>query len=90
MVIDRYLTSPSTTKPRFPTASVHSEGRVQAKHKQGVNLTSFMLVDRDILITAARLRAEQGLKLPDAIHAATAQLTHCERWLTNDARFSLI
>lgn len=44
----------------------------------------------EILIAAAHLRAEHGLKLPDAIHAATAQLTHCERLLTNDARFKTL
>lgn len=45
-------------------------------------------VSRDILIAAARLRADTNLKLPDAIHAATAQLTGCDQFLTNDARFS--
>jgi predicted nucleic acid-binding protein len=43
-------------------------------------------VSRDVLLAAARLRAETGLKLPDAIHAATAQLMGCEQFLTNDAR----
>ena len=47
-------------------------------------------VSRDILIAAAHLRAELGLKLPDAIHAATATITHCERLLTNDARFKTL
>lgn len=42
-------------------------------------------VSRDILIAAARLRAEAHLKLPDAIHVATAQLTDCAHFLTNDA-----
>ncbi len=45
-------------------------------------------VSREVLVAAARLRAEVGLKLPDAIHAATAQLTGCEQFLTNDARFT--
>ena len=43
-------------------------------------------VSREVLIAAARLRAEIGLKLPDAIHVATAQLTGCDQFLTNDAR----
>jgi predicted nucleic acid-binding protein len=43
-------------------------------------------VSRDVLLAAARLRAETGLKLPDAIHAATAQFTGCDQFLTNDAR----
>ena len=43
-------------------------------------------VSRDILVAAARLRAETNMKLPDAIHAATAQFTGCDQFLTNDAR----
>ena len=49
-----------------------------------------MPVTRDILVTAAHLRAEQGLKLPDAIHAATAQLSGCQQFLTNDSRFKTL
>jgi predicted nucleic acid-binding protein len=49
-----------------------------------------MPVTRDVLVVAARLRAEQGLKLPDAIHAATAQLTGCQQFLTNDSRFKTL
>ncbi|HET6569120.1 MAG TPA: type II toxin-antitoxin system VapC family toxin [Rhodothermales bacterium] len=43
-------------------------------------------VTRAILVEAARLRAASKLKLPDAIHAATAQFTGCEVFLTNDQR----
>ncbi|HJU04689.1 MAG TPA: PIN domain-containing protein [Nitrospiraceae bacterium] len=45
-------------------------------------------VTRDVLIAAAQLRAQHALKLPDAIHVATAQLTQCERLLTNDTRLT--
>jgi predicted nucleic acid-binding protein len=44
-------------------------------------------ITRDILIAAARLRAVSSLKLPDAIHLATAALAHCDCVITNDARF---
>jgi len=47
-------------------------------------------VTRDVLITAARLRAETNMKLPDAIHAATAQITACSHFLTNDAHVKTI
>ena len=36
---------------------------------------------------AARLRAESGLKLPDALHAATALRAGCALFITNDADF---
>ena len=36
---------------------------------------------------AARLRAETGLKIPDALHAATALRAGCELFITNDTDF---
>jgi predicted nucleic acid-binding protein len=45
-------------------------------------------VSRAVLGETARLRAgHPPLKLPDAIHAATALLSGCDLILTNDARF---
>jgi predicted nucleic acid-binding protein len=45
-------------------------------------------ITREVLVTAARLRAQYpALKLPDAIHAATAQAFACSHFLTNDMRF---
>lgn len=41
-------------------------------------------VSRDILREAARLRSVSRLKLPDAIHAATARQLGCDVFLTND------
>jgi predicted nucleic acid-binding protein len=40
-----------------------------------------------ILRTAAKLRAEQNLKTPDAIHAATAALSNCDFLISNDEGF---
>jgi predicted nucleic acid-binding protein len=45
-------------------------------------------VQRAILIEAARLRAaNSSLKLPDAIHVATAVILNCTTLLTNDQKF---
>lgn len=41
-------------------------------------------VSRDVLETAAQLCATTKIKLPDAIHAATATLNACSSFLTND------
>lgn len=41
-------------------------------------------VSRDILLAAARLRADSAVKLPDAIHLATAQAAGCTVFLSND------
>lgn len=43
-------------------------------------------VTRMILEEAANLRATTSLKLPDAIHAATALLRKCEAFVTNDSK----
>lgn len=47
-------------------------------------------ISSDILRAAAQLRAERQLKTPDAIHAATALVTDCALFLTNDAGFTRV
>lgn len=48
-------------------------------------------VSREVLREAAALRAAiPGLRTPDAIHAATAILTSCTAFVTNDAGFKRI
>lgn len=44
-------------------------------------------ITRSILTDAANLRATKSLKTPDAIHAATAQSSDCNIFLTNDMGF---
>jgi predicted nucleic acid-binding protein len=46
-------------------------------------------VSREVLIEAARLRAHSRIKLPDAIHGATALQGGCASFLTNDDRLSI-
>jgi len=41
-------------------------------------------VTRDVLVEAAGIRARLGVRLPDAIHVATAVLSGCRSFLTND------
>lgn len=47
-------------------------------------------ISREILEEAARLRSTTKLKLPDAIHLATATLNGCDSFLTNDDSFKSI
>ena len=63
-------------------------GRVAAylAFLDGRTLLSVLPVSRPILVEAARLRAETGIKLPDAIHVATASAANCDVFLTNDRR----
>jgi predicted nucleic acid-binding protein len=44
-------------------------------------------VSQVVLKEAAKLRAATKLRTPDAIHAATALVTGCTRFLTNDEGF---
>lgn len=47
-------------------------------------------VRRDILVSAAGLRARQpSLKLPDAIHVATARATSCGYFVSDDRRMNV-
>lgn len=62
----------------------------QTTYKQLISSSQYLTVipvSRDVLIEAARLRASVNIKLPDAIHAATALLTQCSTFVTNDQRF---
>jgi len=45
-------------------------------------------VDAELAVLAARLRAAHGLRLPDAIHAATAISSGCVALMTHDRDFS--
>ena len=64
--------------------------RYRQRIKSGRTLT-VMPVTRDILESAAQLRANSAsLKLPDAIHAATALPSGCNAFITNDSRFTTV
>ncbi|MCC7366567.1 MAG: type II toxin-antitoxin system VapC family toxin [Dehalococcoidia bacterium] len=47
---------------------------------------TFVDVTTDVALVAARIRAEAGLKLPDAINIAAATVSGAEAYLTNDRR----
>lgn len=59
----------------------------QARYKKAIaNRKHFFIMPvlRDLLIEAAEVRVQTQLKLPDAIHAATALRANCTTFLTND------
>jgi predicted nucleic acid-binding protein len=61
----------------------------QTAYKKAIvsrNNVSVVPIRRELLIDAAQVRAETGLKLPDAIHAATAVQARCTTFVTNDAQ----
>ncbi len=66
---------------------------IQAVYQQALQSSEVLevvAVGRDVLIEAARLRAVANLRLPDAIHGATAILSGCETLLTNDRRLTAL
>jgi predicted nucleic acid-binding protein len=46
-------------------------------------------INRELLLRSARLSAELGLKLPDAIHVAAAETANCSVFLTEDRRIKV-
>ncbi len=46
-------------------------------------------VDRPVLMKAAAIKARLGSLLPDAIHVATADVSGCEAFLTEDHRLKV-
>jgi predicted nucleic acid-binding protein len=70
-------------------------GDLQAQHRYKLLLSSsshwleVRTISLPVLVLAARLRATSPLKLPDAIHMATAILAGCSHILTGDTDFRL-
>jgi predicted nucleic acid-binding protein len=82
----------SMTELLVPAHRYHDARRLQ--QYRGLLSTyprlSWVAPDLEIADTAARMRAEYGLKTPDAIHAATAIQAKVSAFLTNDSIFQRI
>ena len=65
------------------------ESVVEAVFRSLFDADEVMLIPatRTLWEEAARLRATTGLKVPDALHAATAVYTECTLFVTNDNDF---
>lgn len=57
---------------------------VYTSHILGSGSLTLIPIDRDCLIKSAELRGKTNLKLPDAIHVASAIGYGCDLFLTND------
>ena len=75
-----------------PFQSNHHElERIYVETLQSSATLTVAPVSREVLMSAARLRAQYPpLKLPDAIHAATALAYDARTFITNDARFESV
>ncbi len=59
---------------------------LQDYYQQGLARFSCLSMPEGVFLLAAQLRAEHGLKAPDALHLATAQYHGCQAFWTNDQR----
>ena len=73
----------------FQDNDAETEQRCRAALQERGGLT-VVPVDLNTLVESARLRAGAGLKLPDAIHIASALIAGCEVFLTNDRRLRAV
>ena len=76
------ITLAETLVKPFRTEDVELEAAFRSA--LGAPGMTLVVVSHAVLVQAARLRAVSSVKLPDAIHAATAQLSGCDVLLTND------
>ncbi|MGD0089856.1 MAG: PIN domain-containing protein [Planctomycetota bacterium] len=83
----RAVTSELTLAETLVKPLMDGNVAVQDAYLQAIRPSSgldVMPVSREVLVEAARLRASTRMKLPDAIHSATARLRRCSCLLTND------
>ena len=70
-----------------PLQDGNSEIESQYRELFGANAVRLLEASYSVFEDAARVRAETGLKTPDAIHAATALRADCALFITNDTDF---
>ncbi|MFY9265491.1 MAG: PIN domain-containing protein [Solirubrobacterales bacterium] len=59
---------------------------LQHHYEQGLEQFAQLPLGDDVFLRAAETRARFGIKTPDALHLAAAQIHHCEALWTNDDR----
>ena len=70
----------------------NNDVKLQADYEKAIFSTEMRLLPVTLLILreVARMRANQNLRTPDAIHAATALSTGSVSFLTNDLSFNRV
>ncbi len=70
-----------------PLRDGNTEIEMQYREPFGANAVRLLEASYVVFEDAARLRAETGLAIPDALHAATALRAGCALFVTNDSDF---
>ena len=61
-----------------------------ADYEDFIREQNWLPINDTIVAGALRLRVDHGIKIPDAIHLATALHYECKEFLTNDDRLGMI
>jgi predicted nucleic acid-binding protein len=84
------VTSELTLAEALVKSMMDSNAGLVEVYKQAITSSEGLWVipiSRSVLLRAAQIRGQQqALKLPDAIHVATAEVAGCASFLTNDER----
>jgi len=67
-----------------------SDARLVADYEDFLSAQQWLASRDEIFDRACRLRADHGLKTPDALHLATALHYGCDEFWTNDDRLSRV
>ena len=70
-----------------PLRDGNTEIEMQYRELFGANAVRLLEASYPVFEDAARLRADTGLAIPDALHAATALRAGCALFITNDTDF---
>lgn len=70
-----------------PIRDRNTEIELQYRELFASNAVRLLEASHQVFEDAARIRAETGLKTPDALHAATALRAGCSLFVTNDTDF---
>ena len=70
-----------------PLRDGNTEIEMQYRELFGANAVRLLKASYPVFEDAARLRADTGLAIPDALHAATALRAGCALFITNDTDF---
>ncbi len=87
------ITSELTLAEVLVKPLIDNNAKVRSAYENAIQSSPVLEVvpiNRTILRESARLRSTINIRLPDAIHAATAILNGCETFLTNDKRLEAL
>jgi predicted nucleic acid-binding protein len=65
-------------------------GELRSTYDQHFESLRMLEMNSDVFTLAAQIRAHQGLRTPDALHAATAIYHRCDELWTGDSRFAVV